>query len=69
MAPAGDLCHEENKILNVTLLSAHNITGPSNISITDLLNITELSGLNITGKAGRDYLVGPGFYTYLFILH
>jgi len=52
MAPAGDLCHEENKILNVTLLSAHNITGPSNISITDLFNITELSGLNITGLLG-----------------
>merc|ERR1711963_399447 len=52
MAPAGDLCHEENKILNVTLLSAHNITGHSNISISDLLNITELYGLNITGLLG-----------------
>merc|ERR1711988_1200624 len=52
MAPAGDLCHEENKIINVTLLSAHNIIGLSNISITDLLNITELSGLNITGLLG-----------------
>merc|ERR1711988_507816 len=51
MAPAGDLCHEENKIINVTLLSAHNIIGLSNISITDLLNITELSGLNFTDPA------------------
>merc|ERR1711963_1284809 len=53
MAPAGDLCPGENKILNVTLLSAHNITGHSNINITDIsaLNFTDpadLYVLNVT---------------------
>merc|ERR1719210_83359 len=67
MAPAGDLCHGENKILNVTLLSAHNITGPSNISITDLyvLNVTSLNATYkqtfecIDNPCGQDLSILP----------